>query len=646
MKKINFMLTAFRDGIQSVYGARVFSFDYLPCVEFAAKECGITHFEAGGGAMFQSPFFYANENSFDVMDAFRKATGPQAELQSIARGINLVALKAQSRDIIKLYAETFRKHGMTSIRNYDALNDAENLVWSGQCVHEAGLKHEVCITMMELPPGCTGSHTVEFYEKKLREVLESKLHFDSVCFKDSSGTSRPKKVHETIKMARRILGDEMKIAFHSHNTAGTCVLSYMAAIEAGADQIDLSLAPVSGGASQPDVLTMWHALQGTEYSLDVNVPKIIELEEMFKEAMKGYFLPPEAMRVDPLIPFFPMPGGALTANTQMLRDNDLLGRYSEVIGAMGEVVKKGGLGTSVTPVSQFYFQQAFNNVMFGPWKKIAEGYGKMVLGYYGRTPVPPDASVFKAAMDQLQLQPTAEHLKTIEDDPKCGVASAKAVLKNEGLPVTDENILIVATCGGKGVTFLKGQGTLGVRKRSNVQPGGSAPAPLPLPSFSSVPSVCNVALNGRTFRVVLDGTNALVNGTMYDVDVTEPGVESQPAPMVPHAAAASVSATPAPRQVAQAVSAPAPAPSPAPAAFAPSAGAKDVGQPLITQLPGLVIRIEKPVGSAVKVGDTVLIVESMKMDNAIVSSVNGTIAAIHVKQGDQVQAGQELALIR
>ena len=88
-----------------------------------------------------------------------------------------------------------------------------------------------------------------------------------------------------------------------------------------------------------------------------------------------------------------MPGGALTANTQMLRDNNLMDKYPEVIAAMGEAVKKGGFGTSVTPVSQFYFQQAFNNVMFGPWKKIADGYGKMVLGYFGKTPVAPDAEV-------------------------------------------------------------------------------------------------------------------------------------------------------------------------------------------------------------------------------------------------------------
>lgn len=640
MKKIDFMLTAFRDGFQSVFGARVFSEDYMPCVEFAAKKCGITHFEAGGGAMFQSPFFYSNENAFDIMDAFRQATGPEAELQTLSRGITTVALRAQPQDILKLHADLFKKHGMTTIRNCDALNDAQNLVASGHAIVEAGLKHEVSITMMELPPGCRGSHTVEFYEKTLRDILDSKLPFDSVCFKDSSGTSCPRKVHETIKMARRLLGGNMKIAFHSHNTAGTCVLSYMAAIEASVDQIDLSLAPVSGGASQPDVLTMWHALKGTEYSLDIDIPNIIELEDMFKEAMKGYFLPPESMRVDPLIPFFPMPGGALTSNTHMLRDHDLMGRYSEVIQAMGEVVKKGGLGSSVTPVSQFYFQQAFNNVMFGPWNQIAKGYGKMVLGYYGRTPVPPDASVFKMAMDQLGLPPASEHIKALDEDTTRGVAAATSTLKHEHLPVTDENIFIIATCQEKGVLFLKGQGPLGVRKRSQSH---AAPDAVPLPAFSSAPSTCTVALNGSTYRVVLDGTNALVNGTMYDVEVSEPGVEAQPAPMVPAVhTAAPVATAPVARTVAAAPVAASPA---APPNAAPAAAAKALGQSIITQLPGLVLRIEKSVGQSVKTGDTILIVESMKMDNAIVSPASGTLTALHVKPGDQVQAGQELASV-
>ena len=125
-KKIDVMLTAFRDGFQSVYGARVLTKDFLPAIP-AAIDAGIHHFEAGGGARFQSLYFYCNEDAFDMMDAFRDTAGPDADLQTLARGVNVVGLDSQSSDIIKLHAKLFKKHGITTIRNFDALNDVNNL---------------------------------------------------------------------------------------------------------------------------------------------------------------------------------------------------------------------------------------------------------------------------------------------------------------------------------------------------------------------------------------------------------------------------------------------------------------------------------------------------------------------------------------
>ncbi|HOQ49162.1 MAG TPA: biotin attachment protein [Candidatus Kapabacteria bacterium] len=465
-KLIDVMDTSFRDGFQSVFGGRVLMQDFLPALE-AAVAAGITHFEFGGGARFQAPVFYLNENPFDMMDKFRSVVGPEANLQTLARGVNTVALDTSPKEVIDLHAKMFKKHGTTTIRNFDALNDVNNLIFSGECIVRHGLRHEVVVTLMDLPPGCTGAHDVAFYKKTLRQILDAGIPFHSVCFKDASGTASPRKVYETIKMARKMLPEGTHIRMHTHETAGVSVSSYVAALEAGADGIDLAAAPVSGGTSQPDIIIMLHALKGSDFDLGLDIEKIREYEEVFTECLKDYFIPPEAVQVSPMIPFSPMPGGALTANTQMMRDFKVLDKFPQVIKEMREVVEKGGFGTSVTPVSQFYFQQAYNNVMAGKWKQIAEGYGKMVLGYFGRTPVEPDPEVVKLAEEQLKLPRTTESpLVLAERDEKKSIAYWKEQLEKENIELTEENIFIAVSCQTKGIAFLKGDGKVNVRKIS------------------------------------------------------------------------------------------------------------------------------------------------------------------------------------
>ena len=600
MKKVDFMLTAFRDGFQSVYGARVLTKDFMPAVE-AARHAGITHMEFGGGARFQALFFYCNENAFDMMDTFRKTAGPDANLQTLARGVNVVGLDSQPSDVIKAHAQLFKKHGTTTIRNFDALNDVNNLIYSGQCIHDAGLKHEVCVTMMSLAPGWdpTGKiHTEEFYEKVLREILKSGVPFDSVCFKDASGTSTPATVGKTIAMARRILPQGTKIVFHTHETAGNSIACCLEAIKAGADSLDLSMQPVSGGTCQPDILTMWHALRGTEYTLDIDYKKTQEAENVFKDCMSKYFLPPEATAVNPEIPFSPLPGGALTANTQMMRDNGTFDKFPEVVDAMGECVKLGGFGTSVTPVSQFYFQQAYSNVMFGRWKKITPGYGKMVLGYFGKTPVEPAAEVVKAASEQLGLQPTVKTPLEINDaDPKKGLKPAKEKLEAAGLPVTDENVFIVATCADKGLMFLKGESKInGIRWAKDAKPAAKADGA----------TACKVTVDGTAYNVSFEGDNvAVVNGKRFAISVGEADAKAAAAPAASNGAAQEVKAP----------------------------------------VPGAILRFSAKEGDTVAEGQEILVMEAMKMETAISAPKAGTVSFL-VKQGDQVQTGHPIALIK
>ena len=607
-KKVQFMCTAFRDGFQSVFGARVFTPDFLPAVA-AARDAGINWFEAGGGARFQSLYFYCNEDAFDMMDAFRETAGPEANLQTLARGVNVVGLDSQSSDIVKLHAELFKKHGMTTIRNFDALNDVNNLIYSGKCIVEAGLKHQVCVTLMELPPGCSGAHDAEFYASTLQQILDADIPFDAVCFKDASGTAVPSKVYDTIRQARKILPADTFIHFHTHETAGVSVLANKAALDAGADAIDLSMAPCSGGTCQPDILVMWHALRGSDFELDVDVEKVREAEEVFKDCMSDYFLPPEATAVEPLIPWSPMPGGALTANTQMLRDNNIMDKYPEIIMAMSDVVRKGGFGTSVTPVSQFYFQQAFNNVMFGPWKKIAEPYGKMVLGYFGKTPVPPDQGIIELAREQLELEPTTRPVLELNDeDPNKGIPAAKKMLEDEGLETTDENIFIAAACKEKGIRFLKGEAETGVRKIDKTQaPHSASNAPHSASNAPQQgPAEYVVSVNGEDVFMAFEGNMVTVDGKVYRV-----GIKPQSTgPDSGHASAASADVT-------------------------------DV----TSQMPGAVFKQLVKKGDRVREGEAILILEAMKMEMEVASPVDGQVSEITVGVGDQVATGQVLARI-
>ncbi|MBE0513444.1 biotin/lipoyl-containing protein [Sulfurimonas sp.] len=594
-KFIDIMDTTFRDGFQSVFGGRVLMKDFFPAVE-AAKTAGITHFEFGGGARFQSLYFYLREDAFEMMDQFRKIVGPDANLQTLARGVNTVMLDTGSKELIDLHAKMFKKHGTTTIRNFDALNDVENLKYSGERIVHHGLKHEIVVTMMDLPPGCYGAHTVEFYEKTLREILDSGIPYNSICFKDASGTSNPQKVFETIQMARRLIPEGTHLRLHTHETAGVSVAAYMAALEAGVDGIDMAAAPVSGGTSQPDILTMLHATKGMDYDLGgLEINKILTYEKELQNCLSDYFMPPEATMVSPIIPFSPMPGGALTSNTQMMRDNNILDRFPEVIAAMTEVVEKGGYGTSVTPVSQFYFQQALNNVMQGPWNAIAPGYGKMVLGYFGKTPVAPDPEVVRIASEKLGLEPTTEKaLDLANADESKSLSNWINKLKEENIEITEENIFIAAACHEKGIAFLKGEGELNVRKISDMkkEEGSSK-------------------MGNGSYTVVVDGQKFSVQVADGDVDiqVTEVNGEST-APSTPKVVTTS-----------------------------------GTQLDIKALLPGSVWKIVANPGQSVNEGDVIMILESMKMEIDIVAPKGGVIKSINVATNDKVVEGQVVAVL-
>lgn len=595
-KLINVMDTSFRDGFQSVFGARVLVDDFLPALK-SAVDAGIKHFEVAGGARFQAPIFFCNENAFETMDKIRETVGPDIKLQSLARGVNVVGLNSQPRDVIDLHAKMFAKHGVNVIRNFDALNDVNNLIDSANSIKKYGLQHEATITMMELPYGCEGAHDVEFYKQVLRNILDAGIPFDSLAFKDASGTSHPRKVYDTVKMAREMLGADMPIRFHSHETAGTGLACYLAALDAGADGIDLSMKPVSGGTAQPDIISMWHALRGTEYDLGLDIKKIMETEEIFKECMKDYTVSPVSLAVNPILIQAPLPGGATATTIDQLKDMGMLDKFPKLIENMKEVVSRGGFGTSVTPVSQFYAQQSFlNAISEHPWEKANPGYAKMILGYFGKTPCEPDPELVKWAEEKTGLQPTTEKVVDINDkDPEKGLKAAEERLKAAGLPVTDENLFIAAACkdgnADKGIDFLLGKGHVAVNKGQKATKGNYA-------------NGATVTVNGKDYAVKIEGDKAIVNGKTYDVSIVE-GLKE----------------------------------------VAASGASNGAGTEVKSPLPGAILKVIAREGDIVEEGDVLFLMEAMKMETEIKAPCAGKVGSIRVDVGATVTAGQLLVTL-
>jgi pyruvate carboxylase subunit B len=401
---------------------------------------------------------------------------------------------------------------------------------------------------------------------------------------------------------------EMLLWMHTHDTASTAVACYMAGVAGGVDGIDLSVRPMASGTVQPDVRSMAHALKGTGYSLDIDVSKMNEIENLLNDLMKDYQFNPATTTPDARVLGFPMPGGAIGPNVHMMGKAGILDRYSEVLAEFPIVVETGGAWTSVTPGSQQYWLQAFNNVLYGRWKKIDAGYGKAVLGYFGKTPLPPDPDIVKTASQQLEL-PVFEG-DPLEAAPK-NIEPARKALEERNLPVSEKNIFLVmaAMVSGKkmelneGIRLLSGKPRIEIPLKTKEEP---KPAPVPAPAVTPalsgpVTTRCQVKENNvtRTFTVTVEPLAS--SGSTAESGTTEPVVPTAPVE----------------------------------------------GTPVFSTFAGLVevVDIKVKVGDAVSKGQVVANVEAMKAQHDIMAPCDGKISAIHVVIGDEVDSSKPILTI-
>ena len=651
-KTVRVMFTPFRDGLQSVFGGKVRLEDVLPAMEEAAR-LGVRHFEFGGGALFQAPYFYVGQNPFDNMRAMRKAVGPDADLQILTRSVSGVTLTTQSPEALALQARLMAGAGTTIDRNFDYMNDVRNLVATGKPIVDAGMHHQAVIALMGLPFKSEKVHTPEFYIDIGRQILESGMHVDSIALKDASGTTDPVTIYRTAQGLRKLMPPEMPLWMHTHDTAGTALTCYLAAIHGGADGIDLSIRPLAGGTSQPDIRSMAHLLKGTGYSLDIDAQKMSRVETMLEESLSDYAFNPTTTTIDARVLGFPMPGGAIGPNVHMMVKAGILEKYGEVLAEFPTVVEAGGAWTSVTPGSQQYWLQAFNNVLYGRWEKIEQGYGMAVLGYFGKTPLPPSPEVVRKASEQLGMEP-------FDGDPLAAapqtIDTARAALKERGLEVTDEHtflVLAAITPGRKmeaneGIRLLEGRtkvdlpltrqtgsgsgsGSLGASSGGAGSSAGGAAAGSAAPSgvmpvmAGPVVTRCVVEEGGRarTFTVTLeavsgDGGSAAGAGSAGGVgQAAGAGGGAGTAGVAGGAAGAGTAgAGGATHQV-----------------FSTFAGSVEVVDVLVT------------VGQKIEEGAVVAAVEAMKAKHDIRSPHAGTVQAVHVRVGDEIDSRKPIMTV-
>lgn len=432
MKPVLFNNTVLRDGHQSMAATRMTTAQMLPAAPIL-DGMGFNGLETWGGATIDACLRFLNENPFDRLRALKKAA-PKTPQLMLLRGQNIVQYTSFPDDIVEAFVRCMCENGMDVIRIFDALNDVRNLQTAIKAVKKYGrhARGEMCYTISPV-------HTVESFVNMGVEL--EKMGCDSLAIKDMSGILQPQIAHRMIQELKRKVG--LPIALHTHDTAGLGAAAYLAAIDAGVDCVEVSIAPFANGTSQPDTQRMLALLEGHPRCPKFDTEKLARLrgyfEGIYRELSK--FTSPANERVDSDILIFQVPGGMLSNFRNQLKEQGMADRFVEVVREIPVVRQALGWIPLVTPTSQIVGTQAMMNVKFGRWKIICQPAQEIALGKYGRTPGAIDPGLL-AQVEKLTGQ------KAINQRPadllSPGLEKYRKQCADKGLPTTDEIAVLFA----------------------------------------------------------------------------------------------------------------------------------------------------------------------------------------------------------
>ena len=590
--RVRLVDTTFRDAQQSLLGGNLRSDEIIP---IAAKmdKIGFVAMEAFGGATFETQL-RAREDPWEFLRKLRKVT-PNTPIQALIRGQNLVSKRNFADDVVQLFVKHAVKCGVDVFRVFDPLNDLRNMEAAIGAALKAKKKVQGALSYAISP-----AHNIELWGSLAKGLAD--MGCEDIVIKDTSGLLSPQATWELVTALKSVV--QLPIDVHSHCSSGMAPMAYMAAVEAGAEILDVAISPLAWGASQPAAESVVAALHGGEYDTGLDLDTMWDVQHDVEELKRRHLehLSPFADRVDASILRYQMPGQMLEDIYHQLAAHKAGGRLSEVMEEANRVRRELGYPPLVAPVRQVIATQAVYNVIGGErYATVTQELKDYLQGLYGRPPVPADHELRRLVLgreEPITIRP-ADLL-----EPQ--VENSRRQVKKMGFEPTDDNVLIHLMFPSLAPEYLSGPPAPASQKAppESVAQAAAPTDPAPVSSDAADPPLAP-AVSTAEFEVEVEGET-------FKVRVTGAGMT------VMSASGGAAPAAPPPRTGEGTVIAP---------------------------MQGLIVKIPVKAGDDVKLGDVVAVLEAMKMQNDIVTTVAGRVSQVYVKEGEVVSPNQPLLAV-
>ena len=606
--------TTFRDAHQSLMATRLRIADMEP-IAAQMDSVGFHSMEVWGGATFDVATRFLAEDPWERLRTFKRLM-PNTPLQMLLRGQSLVGYRNYADDVVDAFVQRSAEAGIDIFRVFDALNDERNLERSAAAIIKAGKHLQMAICYSVTEEGRLGGpiYNLDYFIGKARVFQD--MGADSICIKDMAGLLAPYDAQELCSRLKEVL--RVPLQLHTHYTSGMASMSCLKAIDAGVDVVDACLAPLALRTAQPAVEPLVMSMRGTPRDTGLDLEALLEMGDRLEEALPRYREHLESPRIaviDARVLSHQIPGGMASNLISQLREADALDRLPEVLDEIPRTRKQLGYPPLVTPTSQMIGTQAVSNVLFGRYKMVSGQIKDYIYGLYGRPPAELDPEVVAGALEGYERGQTPTttrpgdllepELEQAADDVKDISTDLDDVLTYALYPTTGLKFLRIKHGLEPVPDDMKPAPVEEAARPTAAEPAGTEAAPPKSPRARTF----NVHVGEEFYRVEVDpvesaGQRVTYGGRVESVSAATPTDGSQPA-AAPGVAEATVAAP----------------------------------------MPGLVLRYTVEVGQRVEAGDTVVILEAMKMENSLPSPSAGVVKALPQTFGVKVAKGDVLAVI-